>query len=434
MAENKKKSGTGAKTDAIQAPEKKKNSGKRTSKTGKNESLEKEKPKTKKKPLLSSLTRFSIRSSTVMLTVKGTVVVAAIFSLLLLVLVSADLRPSAIVQGAKNKYAFVHASGEGFPVEIPGGRILDVSKVKNGTAVLTAARCTVYDKKGREVTAANHMLSSPAMESAGGYILLHESLGRDYSLRAISGECCKGETENSIVCADVSESGVFAFVTTSDTNNARLVVYSFDGNVIHRWKSVNYNISDVAVSPSGKYVAVCGFSTQNGALVSTVIVQQVGGRENLKEMSVEGTMIVDIEFRGNNKIVAVGDDLAAYLSVKNDDNSIYGYDDRILNCYNLSDDGDLALVFSEYSDGRNSSVVVIDEKCREKANIATSMTSPYVDLDDGRINLLYQSEVTSYNYKGKLLFNSDVQADCKTIFTSGERLLARGVMYLNEVG
>ena len=123
-----------------------------------------------------------------------------------------------------------------------------------------------------------------------------------------------------------------------------------------------------------------------------------------------------------------------FLSVKNDQKFIYGYNDKVLNCYDISEDGELALVFSDHSDGRNASVVVIDDKCREKARIETAMTAPKVDLADGRIHLLYQSEVSCYDIKGNLLSHSDVEADCQTIFTSSGKLLARGIMYLNEIG
>ena len=61
------------------------------------------------------------------------------------------------------------------------------------------------------------------------------------------------------------------------------------------------------------------------------------------------------------------------------------------------------------------------------------MTAHYFDLENRKVNLLYQSGVSSYNYKGKLLRQSEVQADCQSVLTSGGRLLAKGVMYLGEV-
>ncbi len=387
-----------------------------------------------KKTKLSKLSGKLIGNNNLMLAVKAVVVGAAMLSLLMLIIVGADLRPSALLQGIRNKYAFTHASGDGFPVEFTGGKILGVSEVTKGTAVLTAARCTVYDGMGREVDVVNHGLSSPAMKSSGSYVLLFDSMGSDYKLRTLSGDICKGKTENSIICADVSRSGVFAFVTNSATNNARLVVYSSEGKVLHKWKSVNYKISDVALSPSGKYVAICGYSTKKGVLFSNVLIQQVGEHKNLREYSLDNTLIADIQFDGNACVAAVGDDLAAFFSVKDDKKSIYSYNGRTLNCYDLNHNGEMAFVFSDYSDGRNASVIVINDKCVEKANIRTSMTSPYVDLDNGRINLLFQSEVSCYNYKGKLLEQTDVSVDCQSLLTSGGKLLAKGVMTLKDIG
>ena len=423
MAEN-KKSGSGA------GARKKRNTAVRTGKPV-SASKTSASAKTSTAPVsggfrkVTRLFRKLVGGSHVMLALKGLSAVAALLSLLMLVIAGADFRPSAIWRGAKNKYAFTHASGDGFPVELSGGRILGVSGVTKGIAVLTSSRCTVYDGKGREVTVANHMFSSPAMKSADSYVLL---------LRTLSGVMCKGTADNSILCADVSRSGNFAFVTTSATNNVRLVVCSSDGSVLHKWKSVTYKIADVALSPSGKYVAVCGYSTRDGVLYSTVVIQQVGGHANLREYSFENTLIADIQFDGNTHVAAVGDDLAAYLSVKNEQKKVYGYGGRILNCYDLNQDGDMALVLSEYSDGRNATVTVINDECTEKSVIATSMTSPYVDLDDGRINLLFQSDVCCYNFKGELLEQKTVEADCQSIVTSGGRLLARGVMYLNDIG
>lgn len=382
----------------------------------------------------SGIMRFLPGSDELKLIVKGVAAVAALLSLLLLVITGADLRPSALLHGFRDKRAYTHASGEGFPVDIPGGRIFTVSTLSRGTAMLTRTKCMVLDGRGRRVMSENHSLASPAMESDGRYILLYDSLGQDYTVRTVSEEIYKGETDASIICADISRSGRYAFVTKSETNNAKLMVCSPDGKVLHKWKSVNYKISDVSLSPSGKYVALCGLSANDGVLESTVILQKVGGKENLKEFKFQNTLIADIAFDGDSRIVAVGDDLAAYISLHDDkNNKIYGYDGRSLNSYDISSEGELAMVFSDHSDGRNASVVVIDHDGRERAHIDTDLTSPYVDLEDGRINLLCNSEVVSYNFKGKLLGKAEVQADCQSVLTSQGRLLARGVMYLSEI-
>lgn len=367
------------------------------------------------------------------LAAKGAVVAAAAVALLMLMIVGASFRPSDLRYGFSDKRAFLQASGHGFAEEIAGSRTVRVSNVVKGTALLTDTTYSVYDSKGREVVSESHSFASPAMETSGVYSLLFDRMGKDYTFRTVSSVISKGTAEDSIICAAVSESGSFVLVTNSETTNAKVIVFSAAGQAKHKWKSVEYKISDVAISPSGRYIALSGVSVKNGELVSTVIVQKVGAKENLKEFSFEDTLIMDVEFDGNSRIVAIGDDMVAALDVKNNRNSGYSYDERILNSYDIGENGDIALVFSSNSDGRNASVVVLDSSCREIAAIETEMTSPYVDLGGGRISLLFQSTVSCYNYKGKLVKEAKVPADCQEIVSSQGKLLAKGVMYLTEV-
>lgn len=369
----------------------------------------------------------------VKLAVKLAMTAAAVAAVLLMLLAGADLSPSAVLQGMKDKHAFTHASGRGFPIEVHGSHAIGTACVTKGTAVLTDTSFTIYDSKGREVVNESHHIASPLMENAEKFSLLYDKMGKKFMLRTLSGKKCSGETEDSIICADVAPTGRFAFVTSSELTNAKVAVYSSEGEIIHRWKSVDNKLSDIALSPSGKYVAVSGVSAKNGVLVSSVIIQQVGAKKNLWELTFEDSLIIDIRFCGNARIAAIADDFAGYIDIDSGRLTDYPFNSRILNCYDIKDNGEMALVFSENSDGRNASVVVIDDECHTLAEIDTSMTSPYVDLEGGRISLLDESEVICYNYKGKHIARAEVSADCQGIFTSQGRLLAKGMMTLADV-
>ena len=387
----------------------------------------------KKKAQRRGLFRRFPGNDTAKLVIKAAICAAAAVALAALAVTGADLRPSAVVQGIRDKQAFIHAYGSGYPVDVSGSRAIKTACVTGGTAVMTDTSFEIFDGKGRQVFSEAHYLASPVMENDGKYSLLFERMGKDFTVMSLSGVAVKGKTDDSIICGDISRSGRFVFATTSETTNARVCVFSRDGRAIHKWKSVDYKISDICISPSGKYIAISGISSDNGVLTSTVIIQQVGVKENIRQYTFDDTLVLDIEFDGNSRVTAVGDDLAAFVDVKKEQRSVYPFNDRTLHSYDFSQAGDLALVFSGNSDGRNASVVVIDASCREAARIDTSMTAPYVDLENGRINVLYQSVVSSYNYKGKLLEETEVSADCRAILTSQGRLLAKGIMYIAEV-
>ena len=385
------------------------------------------------KPLKSVLPKDFPVKDIVKASVKCATILAALITVVVMFAVGADLSPSGILQGMSDKQLFLNASGDGYPVDVAGSEVIKTAHMTKGTAVLTDTSFTLYDKKGRSVLSEAHFLSSPGMENSGKYSLLFDRMGVNYMARNLSRVTCSGDAENPIICGDISSDGTFVLVTNSETTNALVYVYARDGKLIQSWKSVDDKISDVALSPSGRYIAWNGLSTKDGTLMSTVNVRKVGEKKNLKEYAFDDTLIVDLEFDTDARLFAVGDVLSAVLGVRKDNNFAYSYEDRNLRYYDINEDGELALVFSDSSDGSNASVIVLDRECREKAAVYTDLNSPCVDLSHGRINLLCDAEVSVYNFKGELVRKAGVPKDCQMIFSSEGGLLAKGMMWLAKV-
>lgn len=363
--------------------------------------------------------------------VKLTVTAAAIAAVAFVCISDADISPSGTVRGFRDKRVLSHSSGQGYPAEINGSRSIEADAVSHGTAVLTDTSYTVYDIKGRELISQTHYMASPTMKTADRYTLLFDRMGTAYTLRTLSGSVCTGETDHAIVAGAVSRSGRFAFVTNYDTAHSYVHVFSKNGKSLHKWKSGSYHITDISISPSGHTVAMCGVTTENGQLKSTVIIQKVGGNANLREYTFDGTLLVAVQFTGDGSVAAIGDDKAVRLRVNEEKTQIYSYAGRTLTGYDTSDNGQLALTFS--SDGQNTSAVVINAACEEIANVATDLISPYMELTNSRINLISQSRFYSYNFSGKLMAFADIPADSQSVLTSGGKALIRGITTISEV-
>ena len=364
---------------------------------------------------------------------KCAITVAALLSIAVMIFSGADLSPSAISQGIKDKMALCNAAGEGYPFDVEGSRIISVDGISNATALLTDTNYTVLDKDGREVLSEAHYMVSPIIKTAGRYTLLLDQRSTDFNLKTLSGSIYSGKTDNSIITGDVSRSGRFAIVTKHDTSNAYVYVFSKSGSVLHRWKSSTYHISDITINPSGSLIAMCGVTTdENGQLKSCVIVQKVGGSSNLREYIFDGTLIFNVQFTDSDKIAAIGDDMAARLSVNVDKKLTYSYNDRTLNEFDISDNGNIALVLSNHSDGQNAIVTVINSSCHEVVNLETSLNSPSVELTNNRINLIGQSKLYVYNLKGQSVKSVNIPADSQSVVTSGGKPLIKGVSTITK--
>lgn len=364
---------------------------------------------------------------------KAAITAAALLSIAVIIFSGADLSPSAIAQGAKDKRALSNAVGEGYPFDIDGSRAISADGISNGTALLTDTNYIVLDKDGREVLSDAHYMASPMMKTAGRYTLLLDQKSTDFTLKTLSGSIYSGKTDNSIITGDVSRSGRFAIVTKHDTANAHIYVFSKSGSVLHKWKSSTYHISDITINPSGNLIAMCGVTTtDDGQLKSCVIIQRVGGSSNLREYIFDGTLIFNVKFTDSDKVAAIGDDMAARLSAGSEKKLTYSYNDRTLNNFDISDNGNIALALSKHSDGQNTTVTVINSSCNEVVNLATSLDSPCIELTNNRINLIGQSEFYSYNLKGQPVKTAAIPADSQSVLTSGGKVLIKGVSTITK--
>lgn len=365
---------------------------------------------------------------------KIAITAAALMSVVVLIAAGADLSPAAIAQGAKDKRALAGASGEGYPFDIDGSRAISAAGISNGTALLTDTNYIVLNGDGREVISEAHYMASPIMQTADRYTLLFDRRGNSYALKTLSGSICSGKTGNAIITGAVSRSGRFALVTQYDTANSYVFVYSKSGSVLHKWKSSTYHISDITVNPSGSLIAMCGVTTTDeGQLKSCVIIQKVGGSQNLREYVFDGTLLFSVRFTDSDSVTAVGDDMAARVSAGAEKKLTYSYDGRTLTGFDISDNGNLALALSAHSDGQNTTVTVLNSSCHEVVSLETALDSPYVELTNSRINLIGASEFYSYNFGGKSVKNASIPADSESVLTSQGKVLVKGISTITKV-
>lgn len=357
----------------------------------------------------------------------------ALFSVIFLVVSRADLSLSAIVSGIRDKKVLSQADGEGYPVEIEGSRSVDIESVSNGTAVLTDTNYMVFNDKGQRVVSYAHYMASPAMKTAGRYTLLYDEGNMSYSLKTLSSSILSKKSEKSIITAALSRTGRFVLVTNHETTFSEVSVYSKSGNLMHQWRSSNYYINAVGISESGSHIAMCGVTTENGVMKSCVIIQRVGDDKNLQEYIFSDTLMLSVCFSDSDSVTAIGDNICAQLDVNSNNQTKYDYSGSTLTGFDTDSNGNTALVISQHTDGRNSSVVVLNKKGEKIAALATQLTSPCVELSSSRINLVAQSHFYSYNYDGSTVDEAEVPADSQESVTSGGKTLIMGVTRITEV-
>lgn len=349
----------------------------------------------------------------------------AIASVMFFIVSGFEIAPSAIVRSIKDKKVLQQAEGAGYPVEIDGNRSLDIYPMSNSVAVLTDTNCMLLDDKGREAVSKAHYMAAPLMKTAERYILLYDKGSLRYSLNTLADTVLSGKTDNTILSGDLAKNGRFVLVTGHDTSFSQVVVYSKSGSTLHKWKSSSCYVFDAAINPSGNYIALCGVYSEGGILKSSIIIQKVGGKENYAEFKYDNMLPLSIKFIDNEHVIVFGDNTTSVISIKSKKQKDYSYNGWTLNAFDVSPNGSIALVLSEYGDGQNCSVVVLNKDLKKQAEIKTELSAPKLELTNNRVNLISLSNFYSYNYSGSLVKESKVSADCQECMTYDGKTLLR---------
>ncbi len=366
--------------------------------------------------------------------VKSIMLALAVMSVVFFIATGADLTPSSVINGALDKAALETTSGSGYPVNVSGGSCIDIDSMSYGVVALTDSSLIVLNDSGQEVFSSSHYMSSPVIKTGGRYILTYDEGGTRYMLSTISGTSVSDSADNDILMGDASSSGRFALVTSHDSALACVTVYSKNGSVLHQWKSGSYYVSDVAVSPSGNYIAMsCLSSDDSGELQGSVIIQKVGEDENLRVYNFSDQMFLQVEFVSSDTVAAVGESLCAYCSVGEESYTSFDYGGKTLCGFDFADNGRVALLLSQYTDGRSCRVTVLNKSGETVADISTQFTKPSVELTNSGVNFISGSVLYCYDLDGSLDKKIEVSADSQETVTFKGNIIVRGISSISLV-
>ena len=190
-----------------------------------------------------------------------------------------------------------------------------------------------------------------------------------------------------IVSSCVNKNGYFALVTTEDGFKNQIAVYDNSGNLFYKWHSSENYVTGVAVSPDNKSMcaATIGF-TENG-FDSGVLMFDFGQNSPVSGQHQSDNLIMKIEYVAKNKIVAIGDKCTSFYKTNGNKITDVAYGDKKLVTFDVTDTDKTVLCFSN---------------------------------DDSATS---NSEVLSYNSRGKLYGKIDILGRIFSVSSCGDKIL-----------
>ncbi len=204
-------------------------------------------------------------------TIKSAVVGGLSVALIIILIVLNFCVPVNILEATGNLTASIGYSNN-YSSSLSGSSVLDVRVSNNITYVLSDTHVDIFNRSGKLIRSLQHGCASPALRITSGRSIVYDIGGTDYLVFNLYKSYLTGKTDEEIIAADISRSGVIAISTKSQRYTSEVEVLDRFGDSKYVWYCSEGVVSDLCLSANGNRLAVSVQSTVNGMISTNVNV------------------------------------------------------------------------------------------------------------------------------------------------------------------
>ena len=286
---------------------------------------------------------------------------------------------------------------------------------RKGLAVAGNTGVTIFSATGRQLVSHGIQYNDPVAVGSGKYLLVYERGGKQYSLYNANTQMHTGETEYPISGAAVSDSGMYALISSSSDANSAVYLYNNRFSPINAYKKSG-NILDVAISADGRRIALLTVTPGDGGVTTSVMLAEPGKGEAIAEQVIASSLGLQCRFTDSGKLAVLCTTGLAYLSSNGELDFFYDFEEKIPAIADLSANG--AAICLKKSEISEKNIIIIFDK---SGKIVYNDVVP-----QNLIGLAYREKalfMTDYNGVSRLDLDSR-QIDFEEYPTDGKVLLA----------
>lgn len=347
-----------------------------------------------------------------------------IISILLIVFTAAqNLGNMTITQMAENvkSYFMSLGAGDGFPYSMDALEIRDIKINNSNLHILTTDKTITLNQTAKEIMPQEHPYSNPAMKSKGTGFIVFDLDSARFRIMNNTEIVHEDEASGKITAAAIGAKGNYALGTYGDTVQSMLTVYSKKNEEIFIWKFKSERITDISLSDNGKFAAVATVDVKDGEVNSRLYVFDFKSTEYVSCFDYPSTTLVKVDYVKGTDIVAIGDNLRSYIKSNTKRKDDIKFNSDILSNYCLTPKGRSALVVSRYGSSALSKVSVYSVSNKENFTITFDKEVKWVDCDERYTAVLFESEVKTFNKRGKQIGTISFEGDPLRVAVDGSK-------------
>ncbi len=319
-----------------------------------------------------------------------------------------------------------------FPLYITGAENYQFSSIGDHLALLSDSYFFIYETGGSQIAARQHTYGSAMLQTAGDYALVYELGGTNFRLETVRRTRYEKSVANHIIFGRVSENGMTALVTASETSACTLLVFNAKGQQIYARNCIEL-LGELTFNPDESGCYAVSMRADGGAMQSVVHAYSFSEEEELWSGQPLDMLAVSVYNTEGDNLFVLGDTQACYLSNTGAVLSTYVYPDTLVSgC--CEKDGTAALLLSN-DEKRSDSVVILKGSAKDAVLRTYDKEIKSIGLlSDGKSVLLQmRSKLVTLSSDGVVMQETETQDSYDSFLRIGNYLFLIGYDHIDRL-
>lgn len=347
-----------------------------------------------------------------------------------------QLAPSNIMLTAKDLIVSI-GSGNGYPYNLDGMSIETNNMNRIGGNLLFASDTSVIslNSSAKDISKRKHGFSTPILKVGGSKFITYNLMGKNFRVESRSEILVRGTSDENIITAAVSDSGMYVLVTEAKGHCCAMTVYdSKSQNVKYKYYFSSCAINDVAIDDDGKKIVTVGQAVVDGKSVSQVNIFDLYSTNPIKVFDYVDTVILSLNYLNDGKVVAIGNNMSSFINIKKLTKEDYKYENKTLKNYACDKNHGVVLVLAATDDMIEGSLEFLDISGKH-------LHSLYIS--DQVFDISYLNDTVAYITNGKVVYHKNASLksytididvnDKKIILTHKDTAYVTGLSYIKKL-
>ncbi len=195
---------------------------------------------------------------------------------------------------------------------------------------------------------------TPLVRTNGDGAVIYTRNGNNALVMSSAKEYQLVDSKEEIISASVNDDGDYILVTKEAGYTACVSAYTSSMQLLYKWHTGN-NVLDTALSPDSTDIVASVIEHSDTDVYSKLIFMNTGSKTPVKEVVLESNIAVELVFVDSGTVIAFGDSFTSAYTPNGNLKWQIDYEGKDLRTYDLSDDGNIAFLFSRYTSGLSQS-------------------------------------------------------------------------------